>query len=345
MKISVRKRADAMKKVIAAVDNEVGSGTLTQLTGSKLSIPIPGVWSTGLETVDAAWGRGGAPRGRTVILHGKEGSGKTTIALTICGSAQADGAIILYIDAEFKLDLGWCPKCGLNPHDIILSQPDYLERACATIAATMTAAQKHGLSVCAVLDSMNACDTKAEFENTWEEEEHYGPKARVYSRVLPKLVPVVKATDSLLILVSQTRGGPTGDHIACGNAPKFYSSSIGKFYKPMGHQVKGSNGKTVATQLEVEWIKNQVAPPYQKALFRITGDGPDRDWAMLEEAKKMGLVKAGSAGWTELPRPKGEPVKFQGVNGWRKVLEKRPELGPELFEAVRARYNVVEATK
>lgn len=345
MKISVRKRADAMKRVIEAVDKEIGVGTLTQLSGSNLTIPVSGVWSTQLETVDAAWGRGGAPRGRTVILHGKEGSGKTTIALTICGSAQADGAIVLYIDAEFKLDLGWCPKCGLNPHDMILSQPNYLEKACATISATMTAAKKHGLSVCAVLDSMNACDTKAEFENTWEEEEHYGPKARVYSRVLPKLAPVIKATDSILILVSQTRGGPSGDHIACGNAPKFYSSSIGKFYKPQGHQVKGPDGKTVAALLEVEWIKNQVAPPYQKAQFRITGDGPDRDWALLEEAVKLGLVVKGGAGWTELPRPKGEPVRFQGVNGWRKVLEKRPELAPELLKAVRSRFSITEAAK
>jgi recombination protein RecA len=324
-KITTRK-TNPIENVMATVNQELGANTVNRISDKGASIPLTGVWSTQLETVDMAWGRGGVPRGRIVVLHGKEGSGKTTIALTIGGSAQRDGAIVLYIDAEFKLDLGWCPKCGLDPDDIILSQPDYLEQAMGIIDATMKAAKANGLSVYAVLDSMNACDTKAEHESDWDTEIHYGPKAKVYSRTLPKLVRTIRDTNS--------------NHIACGNAPKFYASCIGQFSKPQGHRVMtGSN--VTATLLEVEWIKNQVAAPYKKGLFRITGDGPDTDWAMLEAAAARGLISKGNAGWLELGRPKGDPLKFQGVKGWRKILEKRPELADELLDKVRAPYNVV----
>lgn len=335
-----KRKTNPIDRVVAIVNQELGGKLLTRVNGSGTTIPITGVWSTQLETVDLAWGRGGAPRGRIVVLHGKEGSGKTTVALTIGSTAHREGTLVLYIDAEFKLDLGWCLKCGLDPANIILSQPEYLEQAIGIIDATMKAAAKNDLSVYAVLDSMNACDTKAEHESNWDTEIHYGPKAKAYSLALPKLVRTIRTTNSVLVLVSQTRSGPQGNHIACGNAPKFYASSIGQFSKPKGHRIT-TGSQVTATLLEVEWIKNQVSAPYKKAQFRVGADGPDREWSLLEAAVIRGLVSRGSAGWYEMSRPKGAPLKFQGANGWRKLLEKRPALNDELIEAVRTPYNVV----
>jgi recombination protein RecA len=332
-----KRKSNPITRVIDSVNSDIGAGTLGRVSGSSVSIPVAGVYSTGFETVDAAWGRGGAPWGRLIVLHGKEGGGKTTVALTLAAAAQRSGALVVYIDAEFKLDLSWAAICGLNLEDLVLSQPDYLEKACEVIDSTVRKAAEHGLRAFIVLDSMNACDTKAEFEGGFEDEEHYGPKARVYSRVLPKLVRPIRATDSILALVSQTRGGPKGNHIACGNAPKFYSSSIATFSTPFkGHKIRVGD-RVVAVELEVEFVKNQVSQPYRKARFRISPDGPDFEWALIEAAADQGIITRGNAGRMEWVRG-SESIKFQGANGFRKKLAKNPELEDELRDTVRKAY-------
>lgn len=334
-KVEVNKQ-NPIESAIVSINAEFGDGALQRIGSKKASIPTSGVWSTGFETIDSAWGRGGAPRGRVVILHGKEGAGKTTVGLTMAAAAQRSGAVVLILDVEYKLDLDWAVKCGLNIDDAIISQPEYLEKAVAIIDATVAKVAENDLSTYVIIDSMNGCDTKAEFECTWEEKEHYGPKAEVYSRILPKLVPRIKKTNSVLVLVSQVRGGPKGDHIACGNAPKFYSSSIIKFAPSYPvHKVKSGN-KIVAVELEAEFIKNQVASPYQKAKFRITPDGPDFDWSLIECAAEKGIVsKADKGGLYEWKREEGDLVKWRGINAWRKLLEKNPEYSDELRNLVR----------
>lgn len=334
----VLRKMDPISDVVAAVDAEFGKGSLRRVSDKSLTIPVTGVYSTGFESVDAAWGRGGIPWGRIAIFHGKEGCGKTTLALTTAAEAQRAGALVVYIDAEFKLDLTWAQKCGLDLSDVLLSQPEYLERAISLVDSVVRKAADAKLKSFIVLDSINACDTKAEFECNYEEEEHYGPKARVYSRALPKIARLVKQADAALLLVSQVRGGPNGNHIACGNAPRFYSSCIATFDKPFkGHRIT-SGDRVVAVEFEVEFVKNQVAAPYQKARFRISPDGPDTDQSLMDAAVSLGLVSKGAAGWYEWARLDGDTVKFQGVLGWKKIVEKDPTAPEELRGAVRKKY-------
>lgn len=330
------RKDNPIARVVKAINDDFGAGTVEQIKSSTASIPITGVYTTGFETIDMAWGRGGVPWGRTAILHGREGGGKTTIALTTAAAAQRDNALVVYIDAEFKLDLNWAAKCGLNLKDVVLLQPEYLEKAVAVVDAVMRKAQEEKIRSFVVLDSMNSCGTKAEHEGDWEDDHYYGPKARVYSKVLPRLVKSIKLTDSVLMLVSQTRSGPQGNHIACGNAPKFYSSSIARFSVPKNHRVKQGD-QVVAVDLEVEFVKNQVSQPYRKARFRIAPDGPDFGQSLIEAAVSRGLVSKGGAGWMEWSRDEG-PIKFQGPSGWCKLVEKQPELETQLRAAVREPY-------
>lgn len=122
----ITRKTDPISDVVAAVDAEFGKGSLRRVSDKSLTLPITGVYTTGFESVDAAWGRGGIPWGRIAIFHGKEGCGKTTLALTTAAAAQKAGALVVYIDAEFKLDLAWGEKCGLDLSDVLLSQPEYL---------------------------------------------------------------------------------------------------------------------------------------------------------------------------------------------------------------------------
>ena len=59
--------------------------------------------SSGSLVLDSLLG-GGIAKGRVVSIEGPEGSGKSSIALTVAGNVQKEGGNVLYIDAEYALD-------------------------------------------------------------------------------------------------------------------------------------------------------------------------------------------------------------------------------------------------
>jgi len=59
---------------------------------------------TGFPALDAILGPGGLPRSASVALRGDASSGKTTLALRLAAEAQADGAIVAWLDLARALD-------------------------------------------------------------------------------------------------------------------------------------------------------------------------------------------------------------------------------------------------
>lgn len=57
-------------------------------------------------------------------IYGAESSGKTTLALHCIASAQAQGGMAAFIDAEHALDINYAKKLGVNIDDLLVSQPD-----------------------------------------------------------------------------------------------------------------------------------------------------------------------------------------------------------------------------
>jgi len=91
-------------ETVGALTEVTGDG-VTQLLGSDgLAIKIKSVISTQCETLDHAIGRGGVPTGRLTIIHGGEGSGKTTTSLHLVAEVQKRGGLAVYLDKEYKLD-------------------------------------------------------------------------------------------------------------------------------------------------------------------------------------------------------------------------------------------------
>jgi recombination protein RecA len=82
--------------------------------------------------LDVSTGVGGLPRGRFTEIYGPEGSGKTTIALTMAKNVTLAGGKVLYIDAEIMLSyeaiesmLGFT----FDKEKFILIQPETGEQA------------------------------------------------------------------------------------------------------------------------------------------------------------------------------------------------------------------------
>ena len=325
-------------RMITLMDEDLGTGSVQLLGSSGASIKISGVISTGFETLDAAIGRGGVPFGRLTILHGKEGSAKTTLALALVAQIQAMGGIALYMDTEHKLDIGWAEKCGVNLDDLLISQPQYLERAMKIVSKIVEKADSENVPVLIVLDSMNATQSKQQFESDWEDHDYYGPQATVFSQKLPKLMGCL-SNKSALVFISQPRSGPNAQNrIAGGNAPKFFASLIVQFSPSYQDNKVKVGSKIVGSNFDCYVTKNQIAPPFQRALIRIRNEGPDYQQSLLDQAVACSVMSRGGGGWYEWSKGDDDLVKFQGISGWKKHLEEDNSLEKLLREMVRMRF-------
>src|SRR5438128_5045056 len=85
-------RARAIDLAFAQIEKQFGKGSIMRLGSKEAIVPIS-VISTGAISFDSALGVGGFPRGRVVEIFGPESSGKTTIALQVIASAQAQGGM------------------------------------------------------------------------------------------------------------------------------------------------------------------------------------------------------------------------------------------------------------
>lgn len=330
---------DNVAGVLAAIRKEVGEDGAMVLSDDRLSFRIRGVVPFGCVGIDRSIGRGGAPLGRLTILHGGEGSGKTTAALSLCAQAQAQGGMAVYIDKEFKLDADWAASLGVERDKLIMANSRTLEGVIGlmkrVVAWASKARQERGESypIVIVLDSINACTSKAVLEGD-EDAAHVAPEARVWSRHLSALIEAAARENVALVFISQIRkkiGITFGDdqNLAGGEAPKFYASCIG-FFRRVG---KIKDGDVKANRVEVEWKKNQIAPPFRKAHFLIrfppAGAGFDNERSLIEVAESLEIVTK-----------KGNALKFDGKSlgiGYeaaRQKLIRRPELTAKILEKI-----------
>jgi len=306
---------------------------------------IHGFVSTNAATLDAAIGRPGIPLSRITILHGKEGSGKTTVALQAIAETQSQGGIGVYIDKEHKLDRAYAAKLGVNlsllvePRDI-----STLEKVIGVIKATIRRAKeirkktKKRVPILIVVDSLNACKA---FETVETEtgKKRYPAEARIWSEELPGIVEAIDDEACGLVFVSQVRKKMnvmfgSDEEMAGGNAPRFYASLI-VYVQRVGTEKETDGGKKdkIGSIVEAECKKNQIAPPFKKAKFVIYwARGVDYEHSLVMQLEEMGIVRKRTGAKLELRRGKGKtPIQLgQGYPAAAKLLRSKPELRDRL---------------
>ena len=110
--------------------------------------------------IDLALGTGGLPRGRIVEVFGPEASGKTTLALQVIAQEHRNGGVCAFIDAEHALDVSYAKALGVNPDQLLISQPDNGEQALEICEMLV---RSGGVSL-VVIDSVAAPATAGEGE-------------------------------------------------------------------------------------------------------------------------------------------------------------------------------------
>ncbi|MBL7215439.1 MAG: recombinase RecA [Phycisphaerae bacterium] len=315
-------KSDALDRAIAQIEKQYGIGSIMKMDES-LHPRIKGI-STGALSLDIALGGAGIPRGRVVEFYGPESSGKTTLALHVIASAQREGGVAAFIDAEHALDTTWAKKLGVDISGLLISQPDTGEQA-LDIAEMLI---KSNAVDIIVIDSVAALVPAAELQGEMGQS-HVGLQARLMSQALRKLTGVISKSKTCLIFINQIRmkigvmfGNP--ETTTGGNALKFYSSV--RLDVRRISTIKSSTDEAIGNRVRARVVKNKVAAPFKTAEFDIMfNSGISAEGDLLDLAVENNIIDKSGA-WFNYSQ-----IKLgQGRENAKQYLIDNPELIDEL---------------
>jgi recombination protein RecA len=324
--ITMPEKEKAVDAAMIQIERQFGKGSIMKL-GSRVVQDIPTI-STGSLALDKALGIGGLPRGRVIEIFGPESSGKTTLALHAVASAQKQGGIAAFIDAEHALDPIYARKLGVNCDEMLISQPDTGEQALEITDMLV----RSGAVDIVVIDSVAALVPRAEIEGEMGDS-HMGLQARLMSQALRKLTGTISKTMTSVIFINQIRskigvvfGNP--ETTTGGNALKFYASvrldirrtsPIKDAQEQMGYRTK------------VRVVKNKLAPPFREAEFDILyGEGISAAGDLLDVGVEAGIIEK-SGSWYAY---QGERIG-QGRQNVKAYFVENPETYQSILTRVR----------
>ena len=304
-----------LDELLTNLQDKFGEGAIMKL-GDASKINVPTI-STGSFSLDLALG-GGLPRGRIVEIFGPEGSGKTTLALTVIAEAQKEGGKAAFIDAEHALDPSYAKKLGVKIDELLISQPDNGEEALNILENLV----RSGIISIIVVDSVAALTPKAEIEGEMGAQ-FIGLQARLMSQALRKLTAITAKTNTLIIFINQIRmqvgvffGNP--ETTPGGRALKFYASV--RIDVRRTAQIKKGE-ETIGSRIKARVVKNKIAPPFKSAEFDlIHGRGISYEADVLNTGLKYGIIT--KSGQTYLFNSEKENIKLGvGLENSRQRLE------------------------
>ncbi len=317
----VKESDSLLQNALGQIHKTFGEGSIMRLSDPGSSVP-EGI-STGSLSLDLALGGAGFPRGRIIELFGPESSGKTTLALHAVASAQQEGGIAAFIDAEHALDPAWAKRLGVNLEELLVSQPSYGEEA-LQIAEMLI--KSNAVDVI-VVDSVAALVPKAELDGEIGDK-HVGLQARMMSQAMRKLTGAIAKAKTCVIFINQIRekigvmfGSP--ETTPGGRALKFYASSRVDVRR-IATLKEGE--ESIGIRMKAKVVKNKVAPPFRQAEFDMLGSrGISLEGDVLDLATADRIVQKSGAWFTY-----GDVRIGQGRDKARQFLEENPKVLQEI---------------
>lgn len=310
-------KSKAIESALLQIEKKFGKGSIMRL--GERPHEEAGAISTNCLSLDAAIGVGGLPRGRIIEIYGPESSGKTTLALQVVASAQKEGGIAAYIDAEHAMDPEYAGKLGVNIDDLLISQPDSGEQA-LEIAETLV--RSNSVDVI-VIDSVAALVPRAELDGEMGDSLP-GLQARLMSQALRKITAIVSSSRTTFIFINQLRekigvffGSP--ETTTGGKALKFYAS-VRLDIRRIGAIKDGD--RVVGNRTRVKVVKNKCAPPFRETEFDILyGEGISKEGDLIDLAVAQNVVEKSGAWFSYKTERLG-----QGRENVRNLLRENTEL-------------------
>lgn len=327
------KKATAKKEIgsgiedtIAQIQTKFGEGAIIKL-GDAPKVDVKAIPS-GSIGLDYALGIGGIPRGRIIEIFGPESSGKTTLALHIVASAQKEGGIGAFVDAEHALDPVYAKNLGVNIDELLVSQPDNGEQALEITESLV----RSGKVDVVVIDSVAALTPRDEIEGDMGAH-HVGKQARLMSQALRKLTAIVAKSKTTVIFINQIRmqigvmfGNP--ETTPGGKALKFYTS-VRLDVRRIAQIKKGE--EVVGGRVRVKVVKNKVAAPFKQTEFDLMyNEGISKEGELLALGEKFGIISKKGATYAY-----GEEKIGVGYDKARTFLRENTKVRNEVEKKIR----------
>lgn len=317
---------ESIEDTIAQIQTKFGEGAIIKL-GDAPRVDVKAIPS-GSIGLDYALGIGGIPRGRIIEIFGPESSGKTTLALHIIASAQKEGGIGAFVDAEHALDPEYAKRLGVNINELLVSQPDNGEQALEITESLV----RSGKVDVVVVDSVAALTPKDEIEGDMGAH-HVGKQARLMSQALRKLTAIVAKSKTTVIFINQIRmqigvmfGNP--ETTPGGKALKFYTS-VRLDVRRIAQIKKGED--VVGGRVRVKVVKNKVAAPFKQTEFDLMyNEGISKEGELLALGEKFNIIIKKGATYSY-----NEEKLAVGYDNTRTFLKENPKVRSEIEKKIK----------
>ncbi len=240
---------------------------------------------TGLYRFDQMTG-GGIPIGRTTMLYGDEGIGKTTFAFELIKVFQKKGRI-LWLDYEESLDLKYMWAVGVDRKKCDIVEPEYMEQGLQRALDVGRKNRPHYSLV--VMDSLAEMTPKKELEGDIDDS-HVGLVSRKMGQFLRMSGKLFKDNDVTSLIINQSReriGGFGGGITTTGGRAVKHKAALMIF-------CTGSDSKTYpgGKILRLWQKKNKVSANIRgNCEYEIErGKGIVRELEYVEIALEIGLM-------------------------------------------------------
>lgn len=249
---------------------------------------------------------GGIPLGRICEIFGSEGSGKTTLALSIIREALKQKRAVLFEDFEHTLSDSYLIRVGLNPKklDDYRVMPRSMEEGW-TLARRFCERPEHkgGLIV---VDSLASMPVEKELKEADEQvgNVRIGLIAQVMSTSLRQMEGLLAKSNVCLLFLNQERASISlkfggSKTTPGGKALRFYAgmrvqlslmgSITEKHLNPLAGQ---KQDEVVALQVGVNVVKNKFGRSYRRGMIMLRlNEGIDNIWSAVKIGEYLGIVK------------------------------------------------------
>lgn len=274
--------------------------------GIATGVDIPWFLSTGALNLDWALGRG-IPGGRLIEIYSRDFSeGKSSLVHTIAAAAQEQEAVVALLDGENATVKSRLRSLGVDTKNLIFEAPDTLEDGFALIDVCI---KEIRLAfpvepILIIWDAIGSTPSIAEMEAEYNANS-IGVQARVMSKSLKKLIPVLRDNQASLVCTNQVRNkigasayGETLDSVG-GKSMKFYSHQRIELRRTGWIKAKvGGEDKALGIEIRAKIKKNKIFEPLREADMKIMfAGGISREHSELEFGIRVGLVNTEAQGY------------------------------------------------